>query len=213
MPDLIFSVTGARAERHAASPVLSFRLRMQDTAGVPIHAVLLRIQIQIQPRRRRYSALEQERLADLFGAPDRWSETARSLLWTHASLVVPAFEKEVEVDVTVPCTYDLEVASAKYLEALDGDEVALLFLFSGTVFVKTENGFGVEQIPWEKEAAFRLPVETWRDLMESHFPGCGWIRLRRSSLDALRRVKTREALFTWDDVIEALVSREEEPVG
>ena len=115
--------------------------------------------------------------------------------------------------MTVPCTYDLEVASAKYLEALDGDEVALLFLFSGTVFVKTENGFRVEQIPWEKEAAFRLPVETWRDLMESHFPGCGWIRLRRSSLDALRRFKAREALFTWDDVIEALVSREEEPVG
>ena len=56
MPDLIFSITGARAERHAAAPALSFRLRIQDAAGVPIHAVLLRIQIQIQPRRRRYSA-------------------------------------------------------------------------------------------------------------------------------------------------------------
>ena len=64
----------------------------------------------------------------------------------------------------------------------------------------------MEQVPWEKEAAFRLPVQTWKDAMESHFPECGWIRLRRSSLDALQRIKSREALFTWDDVIETLVN-------
>lgn len=213
MPDLNFSITGARAEKHSAVPVLTFRLRIQDGVGVPVHAILLRVQIRIQPKRRAYTAAEQERLADLFGTPDRWRETLQPVLWTHASLLAPAFAGEVEIDLPVSCTYDLEVASAKYLDALDDGEIGLTFLFSGTVFSKSENGFRVEQIPWEKEAAFRLPVRTWRELMESHFPGSGWIRLRRESLDALRRIKAREALYTWDDVIASLVSSEKEPVG
>lgn len=213
MPDLNFSILDARAERHAAQPSLTFRIRIQNASGIAVHAVLLRVQLQIQPRRRAYAAAEQERLADLFGDPSRWRETIRPLLWTNATLVAPPFENERELDLTIPCTYDLEVASAKYLEALDSGEVGLLFLFSGTIFVKAENGFRVEQIPWEKEAPFRLPVAIWRQVMESYFPDAGWIRLRRSSLDALRRIKAREALFTWDDVIEHLAKAEKEPVA
>jgi hypothetical protein len=213
VPDLNFSIVDARAERHAAQPSLTFRIRIQNASGMAVHAVLLRVQLQIQPRRRAYAAVEQERLADLFGDPARWLETVRPLLWMNTSLVSPPFQNEIELDLTIPCTYDLEVASAKYLEALDGGEVSLLFLFSGTIFVKAENGFRVEQIPWEKEAAFRLPVATWREVMEAYFPDAGWIRLRRSSLDALRRIKAREALFTWDDVIEHLAKAEREPVA
>lgn len=213
MPDLSFSILDARPERHAAQPSLTFRLRIQDAAGMAVHAILLRVQLQIKPRRRKYNATEQERLADLFGDPARWPETVRPLLWTNSSVVVPPFQGEVELDLTIPCTYDLEVASAKYFEALDGGEVGLLFLFSGTIFVRAEGGFRVEQIPWEKEAPFRLPAGTWREVMESYFPESGWIRLRRSSLDALRRVKAREALFSWDDVIEHLAKTEKEPVA
>jgi len=213
VPDLNFSIVDARAERHAAQPSLTFRIRIQNASGIPMHAILLRVQLQIQPRRRAYAAVEQERLADLFGDPSRWRETVRPLLWMNTSLVSPPFQNEIELDLTIPCTYDLEVASAKYLEALDGGEVSLLFLFSGTIFVKAENGFRVEQIPWEKEAQFRLPISTWREVMEAYFPDAGWIRLRRSSLDALRRIKAREALFTWDDVIEHLAKAEREPVA
>jgi hypothetical protein len=213
VPDLNFSIVDARAERHAAHPSLSFRIRIRDASGPPVHAVLLRVQVQIQPRRRPYTAIEQERLGDLFGDPSRWRETVRPLLWANTSLVTPPFQNEIALDLTIPCTYDMEVASAKYLEALDGGEVSLLFLFSGTIFAKAENGFRVEQIPWEKEAAFRLPVSTWREVMECHFPDAGWIRLRRSSLDALRRIKAREALFTWDDVIEFLANAEKETVA
>jgi Family of unknown function (DUF6084) len=213
VPDLNFSIVDARAERHAAQPSLTFRIRIQNASGMPVHAVLLRVQLQIQPRRRAYTAVEQERLADLFGDPSRWRETVRPQLWMNTSLVSPPFQNEIELDLTIPCTYDLEVASAKYLEALDGGDVSLLFLFSGTIFVKAENGFRVEQIPWEKEAPFRLPVAIWREVMESYFPDAGWIRLRRSSLDALRRIKSREALFTWDDVIEHLAKAEREPVA
>ncbi|HTP33972.1 MAG TPA: DUF6084 family protein [Candidatus Acidoferrales bacterium] len=206
MANLSFAVTGARAERHTAAPAITFRVRIREAAGAHIHALLLRVAIRIQPRGRKYGALEQERLGDLFGAAGRWTETVRPLLWSNTTLITAAFAGEVETDLGIPCTYDMEVASAKYFNALDEGEIPLLFLFSGTVFARAENGFRVEQVPWEKEAAFRLPVQTWKDAMESHFPECGWIRLRRSSLDALQRIKSREALFTWDDVIETLVN-------
>jgi hypothetical protein len=212
VPDLTFSITDARPEKYAAAPLLNFRLRVQDAVGTPLHAILLRAQIRIQPQRRTYTAIEQQRLSDLFGTPERWSDTLRPLLWTQVPVLVPAFTGQVQVDLPVSCTYDLEVASAKYLDALDDGEIGLLFLFSGTVFVKAENGFRVEQIPWEKEAVFRLPVRTWRELMDAHFPGSGWIRLKRTSLDSLRRIKAREALYSWDDVIESLVNAEKEAV-
>jgi hypothetical protein len=213
MPALNFSITGARAERHSAVPVMNFRLKIEDAAAEPVHAILLRVQVRIQPRRRAYTAAEQERLADLFGTPDRWRDTLQALLWTQASLLVPPFTGQVEIDLPLTCTYDLEVASAKYLDALDSGVIGLTFLFSGTVFAKADHGFSVQQIPWEKEAAFRLPVQAWRELMESHFPCGGWIRLRRETLDELRRIKAREAAYTWDEVIESLLNRAQEPVG
>jgi len=122
---------------------------------------------------------------------------------------VPAFEESVEIDLPVPCTYDFEVAAVKYLDALEGGEVPLLFLFSGTVFAKAANGFRVEQISWDKEAGYRMPVKVWRDLMDAYFPGCAWIRLRRENLDALQRFRVRNGFLNWDDAIEALIGRGE----
>src|SRR5262245_14041955 len=109
MPALSFAVGSARAEHYTAVPVLTFRLAIREASGMAVHAILLHVQIQIQPRRRRYSADEEERLADLFGAPERWSETLRPLHWNNATVLVPAFASETEIDLTVPCTYDLEV--------------------------------------------------------------------------------------------------------
>ena len=62
-----------------------------------------------------------------------------------------------------------------------------------------------EQIPWDKEAAFGLPVRLWRDLMDRYFPGSAWIRLRRENFDALYRFKGRRALPSWDDAVVALL--------
>jgi hypothetical protein len=201
---LAFSIAGARAEAHAAVPTLSFRLRLDDASRAPIHSVLLRCQVQIEPRRRRHAASEQEKLTDLFGEPSRWGDTLRSLLWTQTTLVVRGFEGSTETDLPVPCTYDFEVTSAKYLQSLDSGEVPLLFLFSGTVFARTDSGFRVEQVPWDREASYRMPVAIWRDAMDAHFPGCGWIRLRRETLDELQRYRARHAMASWDEVIESL---------
>lgn len=209
MIDLAFTVSGARPERHAAAPTMLFRLQIREASGLPIHGILLRCLLQIEPRRRRHTPGEQERAADLFGEPERWTQTLHPLVWTQISLTVPPFSGSVEIDLPVACTYDFEVASAGYLRALEGGEAPLRFLFSGTVFAKSETGFLVTQIPWEKQAAFRMPVQAWQDLMDAYFPGCAWIRLKHENLEALRRFRDRNARMSLDDALEALLGAAE----
>jgi hypothetical protein len=213
MPQLTFAVLGAHAEPYAAVPTLSFSLRVGEAAGQPIHTIALRCQVQIEPRRRPYTAAEEARLLELFGEPKRWGDTLKTLLWTQASLMVPGFTESTEVALPITCTYDFEVTAAKYFQALDEGEIPLLFLFSGTIFAKNGSGVTVEPVPWEKEASFRLPVKVWREVMDQYFPGSAWIRLRRESFDALHRFKGRRALPTWDDAVEALLQAAGEGEG
>ena len=210
MSRLSFKVIDARVEPYAAIPTLVFRLEIAEHTGEQIHAIALRCQIQIEPRQRHYGAGEESQLVELFGEPQRWSDTLRTLLWSHASLMVPGFQGKVAIDLSIPCTYDFEVASAKYLASLENGEVPLVFLFSGTIFARGQLGFSVEQVPWENEATFRLPVRLWRELMDRYFPGCAWLRLRRESFDALYRFKGRRALTTWDDAVDALLREAQE---
>src|SRR5688500_8396096 len=95
-----------------------------------------------------------------------------------AAQMIPDITVSAEIEVPVPYTYDFEVATSKYFHALEDGEIPLILLCSGTVFVKTDGGFQVEQVPWHKEAAFRLPVATWREMMDAHFPNSAWIRIR-----------------------------------
>lgn len=205
MTHLEFSIAGAAAEKYAAAPTLRFRIRVAESGGNSVHALLLRAQIRIEPRRREHSGAEKNRLLDMFGEPARWGETLKSLFWMQTVLLVPAFENSIEAELAVPCTYDFEVAGAKYFAALDDGEIPLRFLFSGTAYVRGGNGFLVEQIPWDREAAWRMPVRLWREAMDTHFPGCAWIRLQRDTLDALERYKASHALPGWDQAIAELL--------
>src|SRR5262245_43200072 len=173
MPDLNFRVEKAESVPFAVGPLLVFKLRVSQPgnaeAVVPIHAIALRCQVRIEPARRRYETSEGERLLDLFDRPDRWSQTMRPLLWTHANVVVPPFTDSILVDLPVPCTFDFNVATTKYLHALKGGDVPLSLLFSGSVFHEAEGaGLQVAQIPWEKEATFGLPVSVWKEMMERY---------------------------------------------
>ena len=127
--------------------------------------------------------------------------------------MVPGFEGATEVELPVPCTYDMEVASAKYFASLGDGEVPLLLLFSGQAFTRGETGFSVEQVPWHKEATFRLPVAVWRETMDVHFPGTAWIRLGRESFDRLQAFRSRRMLTGWEDALDVLFKEagEEEP--
>lgn len=213
MTNLSFAIAGVRAEQHAAVPTLLFRLAINDVSAGRIESIMLRCQVQIAPRQRDYSRDEHDRLFELFGEPERWSETLKPLLWTHAVLIVPGFQGATEIDLPIGCTYDFEVIAGKYLQSLDDGDVPLDFLFSGTVFAKAENGFRIAQIPWSKEAHFRMPVRVWRELMDRYFPGCSWIRLRRESIDALQRFKMARGLLSLDEALDALMERAAPKVG
>lgn len=207
MASLSFDCTGARSERYAVAPTLMFNLRISESSGTPIHAIALRCQIRIEPMRRRYSPAEAERLNDLFGEVSRWADTVKPIQFTIVSAMVPSFSGAIEVDLPVPCSYDLEIGAARYFHSLDQDSVPLLMLFSGTVFAKaSDSGFQVEPVPWSAECEYRLPVAVWRQMVDQFFPNSGWLRLHRETLDALARYKTRHALPTWDATIVSLLT-------
>lgn len=206
MADLSFDCVGGRAERYSAMPAFVLTLRISETSGQRIDAIALRCQIRIEPQRRRYTDVEAERLADLFGETSRWADTLRPLQLTTVSLMVPGFSGSTEIDVPVLCGYDLEIASTKYFNALDSGETPLLLLFSGTVFTTAEHRLSVQQVPWSKETSYRLPASVWRQAVDVHFPNSAWIRMSSETLDALQRFKSSRALPTWDSVVTALLA-------
>lgn len=212
MPELSFSVEKAEAVKFSAAPQIAFTLRIENAARDElVQTVALRCQIMIEPVRRSYNARAQEKLLELFGEPERWAQTVRSMLWTHVHAIVPPFKGETSIELSVACTFDFNVAATKYFAALDDGDVPLDFLFSGTIFYRNgEGALQVAQIPWEKEARFRLPVGVWREMMEAYYPNSAWVCVRRDVFDRLRRYKARQGLATWEQTIEALLARAEE---
>ncbi|MEV0179751.1 DUF6084 family protein [Streptomyces sp. NPDC050625] len=204
MTALSFACTGVRADRYAAGPTLVFRLRITKPDDEPVHALLLNCQLRIEPARRGYDGGEAEALTDLFGERSRWGSTLQPVQFAQVPLMVTGFTRETEADLVVPCTYDMDIAATRYLDALSGGEVPLLMLFSGTAFTG-KGGFRVEPVPWDREATFRMPVATWREMVEQHFPGCGWIRLPRDTMVALLAFRSRRALPSWEATVRALL--------
>ena len=177
-------------------------------AGETIHTVALRCQIQIEVTRRRYTPEEQARMRDLFGEPERWSQTLRSLLWTHASVVVPSFQGSTLADLPIPCTFDFNVAATKYFEGLTDGEIPLHLMFSGTVFyADADDVLQVAPISWEQETRFKLPVKVWRDMMDSYYPNSVWLNLRRDVFERLYQYKTQHGIPTWEQALEESAAR------
>ena len=214
MPDLQLSVEGAEVVQYAAAPLLAFKARIINTPSDEIvHTVALRVQIQIEATRRKYDADEQAQLLDLFGEPDRWGQTLRSMLWTHASVVVPRFTGSVVADIPVPCTFDFNVAATKYFHGLTSGELPLCFQFSGTVFYQAEGEpLQVAPISWDKEAKYRLPVKVWKDLMDMYYPNSAWLALQRDTFERLYQYKMREGIPTWEEAQERALNALPEPV-
>jgi hypothetical protein len=212
MPDLDFQVESAAPVPFAAAPMMGFRIGVTNAkADEPIYSVALRCQIQIEVTKRRYTAEDQENLLDLFGAPERWSQTLRNMLWTNASATVAPFTGSTAVEVQVPCTFDFNVAATKYFHGIEHGEIPLCFLFSGTVFYDSGDGAAqVAPISWSKETRFRLPVETWREMMETYYPNSSWLCLRRDVFERLYRYKVRHGIPTWESLLDRILDRCEE---
>lgn len=205
MSQLAFAVLGARSEPFAVAPQLSLRILVEESTGADIYAIALRAQIMIEPQRRRYATAEAERVVDLFGTKERYGETLRPLLWTHAVQMVSAFRGSTDIELPLACSYDFEVAAHKYLSALDDGDIPLNLLFSGTVIERGETGVASGFVPWSCEARFALPVAVWRATMDAHFPNATWIRVSRDTFDDLQRYKAAAHYPSWDIALSRLI--------
>jgi Family of unknown function (DUF6084) len=214
MPDLSFEITGAEVVPYSVLPTLIFKLRIANVSGEEqIHNVNLKSQIMLSVTKRRYTAAEKAGLQDLFGTPERWGETLRAFLWTHVTTVVPRFSGSTVVDLPVPCSYDFEVVSTKYFNALEDGEIPLTFLFSGTIFYEgAADNIQIAQISWSKEATYRLPVALWKEAIEASFPNSAWIRLPKDVFDQLNQYKLAHGIPTWEAAFARLLRASGEEV-
>ncbi|GAA2420771.1 DUF6084 family protein [Mycolicibacterium llatzerense] len=203
MTDMSFTVLDVAPEPHAATPVLIARLGVTASGDEPVHAIALRAQVRIEPLRRGYSDDEAAGLTDLFGPRERWASTQRTFLWQHCVAMVPGFTGVTQIALPLACTYDFEVTAAKYLHALHDGGVPLQFLFSGTVFVKGEQGFAVQQVSWDCEDHYDMPASVWRDLIRQHYPNSGWVRLGHDTVSALAAFKSARGLLDFDEAVVA----------
>lgn len=205
MPDLSFQVESAEALRNAACPQIVFKVRVTNSGEEAIHSMALRVQVQIEPTRRRYTDAEHENLKELFGEPERWSKTLHSLLWTNANINASGFTGSSVIELPVPCTFDFNVAMTKYIYGLEAGEVPVTFLFSGTAFYARGASLQIAQIPWDKEARYRLPVQVWKEMMDAYYPNTAWICLRRDVFEKLNQFRSRNGFSTWEQTLEQML--------
>jgi hypothetical protein len=209
IPELDFRVEGAHAEEYAAVPTIVFRLVVESVGGHAVRAALLDCQLQIAARTRPYGTDDLDGLADLFGTPERWSTTLRTLPWVRTTRVIPAFEGATVVDLPVTCTYDLDVIASRYFGGLGDGGIPLEFLFSGSVFYGGAGGMlRTARISWEKEATFSLPLSVWRETMDRHFPGTAWMRVSEETYARLSRERARRGDGDFEGTLRALLEEE-----
>jgi hypothetical protein len=205
-PDLEFAVIGARPVKYAAAPMLMLDLQVSESSGAQVYMVALTIQLMIEPARRQYDAATRERLVELFGAPERWAVTTRSLVWAQLDVVVPAFTGSTTVSVPIVCHYDLELAASKYLHSLPDGVAPLALHFNGMIYYPGDDGaLQMVLIPWSKSIDFRMPVSVWQETIAHYYPGTAWVALRSDTLEALQREKLERGLATLDACVAELL--------
>lgn len=202
-----FTVLSVAAEPYAVAPQLTARLRIEETRGLAVHAMALRCQVRVEPQRRGYAS--DSLLRALFGPRERWPETLKPFQWMQANATVQGFQHSIETELALPCTYDLDVIGSKYLHAVEAGDIPLDFLFSGTVFLRGENSFSVEQVPWECESRYAMPVTVWREMIDSYFPNSGWLRADAEIVKELAAYRARHDLISWDETLRRLLDEAE----
>jgi hypothetical protein len=204
--DWTFTVLDISATAYAAAPELTARLRIDNASGTRVHAIALRCQVRIEPHRRGYGVADEPGLRALFGDRDRWSQTLKPFQWMQCNATVQGFDGSTEVDLALPCTYDFDVTGARYLHAIGDGTVPLTLMFNGTVFTRGDGGFAVQQVPWDCEARYDLPVQVWRDMLAAYFPHSGWIRLDHDVLAVLGDYRARHGFVSWEETVIRLLA-------
>jgi hypothetical protein len=204
--DPVFSVLAVEPVIHAAAPTLAFDMHVSDPDGREVYAIALSVQVQIDPARRVYDDDTKARLSDLFGSPERWGATTHSFQWAHIDVLVPGFTGATSFRLQLPCSYDLELAAAKYFYSLADGEVPLSFHFTGMVLYSgDEDRMQVAQVPWSCSAKWLMPIDAWRRAIKAHYPDGGWVRLTTSTLDALLARKSARGDHDFDATVARLL--------
>ena len=149
-PEPEFQVLGATGRRHAAVPALDFDVHVTEPGGRQV----LRDRAQRPDHdragaARSYDAETRERLVELFGAPERWATTTRSLVWHQVDVLVPAFTGATTFRVAVPAATTSRWPPPSTSTALPDGEVPLAFHFNGTVLYRGDDGrLQMSLVPW-----------------------------------------------------------------
>jgi Family of unknown function (DUF6084) len=205
-PEPQFSVVGAAHVAFAATPTMVFTTTATDASGFEIQSIALSVQVMIDPAKRGYDAETRDRLTELFGPPASWAPATSGLFWARVSASVPGFAGSTSFAIEVPCTYDLEVAAAKYFYALSDGEVPLSFHFNGTVFFRgADDRLQMVPVAWSTTASYRMPVAAWQAMMTDHYPGGGWVRLSDDTLDRLNHRRATRGQPSFDACIAELL--------
>lgn len=203
----VFSVLDVSAVPFAAAPTLAFAMHVSDPTGRPVHTMALSVQVQFEPAKRVYDDATRARLVDLFGAPERWAATTHAFQWARIDVLVPGFTGATSFTLELPCSYDLELAAARYVYSLPDGEVPLAFHFTGMVLYAGEHDrLQVAQVPWSCSARWRMPVAAWREAIRAVYPEGGWVRLSQPTLDALLARKAAEGDHDLDTTVAGLLA-------
>lgn len=207
VPDPEFEALGARTVRYAATPTFALDLQVTEPSGRQIYMIALRVQLMLEPARRRYDEPTRERLMELFGPPERWALTTRSLTFAQLDVLVPGFTGRTTVAVPIACNYDMELAAAKYLRSLPDGEAPMALHFNGMIYYPGDDAaLQMVLIPWTKSIDFRMPAGVWHETIEHYYPNTEWLAVRSDTFDALQRAKLNRGLATFDACVEALLA-------
>jgi hypothetical protein len=210
-------VVGAGHVAFAATPTMRFEALVREPRGIPIQSIALTVQVMIDPARRGYDPETRRRLAELFGPPEHWTPSTSGLAWARVTTTVPGFGPgdgseagETQFPLDVPCTYDLELAAAKYFYALPDGFVPLSFHFNGNVFYHAADDGRLQMTPisWSTSAQYQMPVAAWQAMIAEHYPGGGWIRVADDTLATLHDARAQRGHATFDALLSELLAGE-----
>jgi hypothetical protein len=207
MIDLDFAVENVVIARNSAIPTLMFRLRISNSEpDTPVENVMLQAQLRIEATHRSYTPSERERLIDLFGSAEDWDRSLRSVMWTNASVLVPAFAETCTVELPVPCSYDFDLAATKFFHGVETGDVPLILLFSGAIFFRNDEGeLQIGQVAHHKEATYRLPAPVWQRTMDECHHRSVWLRVDRELFEEIYRFKRERHIASYNEVLWRLV--------
>lgn len=214
MPELSFRVNDVCALPYAAVPTICACIGIEDArATEEIRGLCLNCEVLIDPLRRKYTAVEESRLLELFGERESWARTMKPMVWANISVKVPGFSGATSADVQLPCSLDFDVAATKYFYGIESGSIGIVMRFGGTVFMAGFDGeLQMQEIPRGHEIRFDLPVEVWQAAIGAHYGHTTWLRLPRDVFDRLYHFKVSQGIPSWPAVIAQLLDEAEHVV-